>query len=65
MRVPNPPGGELPRDPRFATTDGQIGYIDRAVPRGEGWRSLRRHHTCFAEVNGAWKITAVVFAKPD
>lgn len=65
LREPIAAGAELPRDPRFATTDGRKGYVSREVVRGPSWRSLRRHHTCFAQVNGAWKVTAVVFSRPE
>lgn len=65
MREPIAAGAELPRDPRFATTDGRKGYVSREVVRGPSWRSLRRPHTCLAKVNGAWKVTAVVFSRPE
>ena len=65
MRAPLADGAELPRDPQFYLTDGRRGSVSRAVVRSPSWRSLRRHHTCFGKVGGAWKVTAVVFAGPD
>ena len=65
VRRPLAEGAELPRDPQFVLTDGRGGSVTREVVRSSSWKSLRRHHTCFGKVAGAWKVTAVVFAEPD
>ena len=65
LREPLVEGAELPRDPRFTLSDGRRGTVAREVVRSPAWKSLRRHHTCFGRVGGAWKVTAVVFAEPE